>query len=407
MKKKFIAMLTIATLSLSLLAGCGQQATTNTNEDTSTEQNTEDVVVEEVVEEQPAEDVGPNTFIKIETYNVTHGYSSEDTIQPDVHTWVVSSTIEMTDSTTGDVITQSEEKTEEQLEENADFYWVSDISIARGLCTTGELEKMGGDTQTLTINGIKYIFEINDCSIEGNYDEIKDCVMTYTFEGIYYTEGNEPNSSAQSQEPIVVATDEPVVEAEPTPEEVVVGEEVTINYKYAYDLKFPKGMNGFTKKYLNETVPEWSLNETHYVDTNGNEMNFEWEGFATLGENAGAGERILTLVGDNCELRAWTYGYVDGDYDSCLEMDKETWTGFAPDDVPYVADGYYNVETTEDVIKVVFAVENDNYKGYNCYITDSTNAICYQFAYHENIETYDDARAMFVINSIEFWDYTP
>ena len=201
--------------------------------------------------------------------------------------------------------------------------------------------------------------------------------------------------------------EETVVEAEPTPDGDVDGENETINYEYAYDLTFPDGMTGFTKKYLNETIPEWSLNETHYVDTNGNEMNFEWEGFATLGENAGAGERILTLVGDNCELRAWTYGYVDGDYDSCLEMDKETWTGFAPDDVPYAADGYYNVETTEDVIKVVFAVENDNYKGYNCYITDSTNAICYQFAYHENIETYDDARAMFVINSIEYWNYIP
>ena len=69
--------------------------------------------------------------------------------------------------------------------------------------------------------------------------------------------------------------DEPVVEAEPTPDGNDNGENVTINYEYAYDLKFPNDMTGFTKKYLSETAPEWSLNETHYVDTNGNEMNFE------------------------------------------------------------------------------------------------------------------------------------
>ncbi len=61
MKKKFIALLTITTLSLSLLVGCGQQATTNTNEDTSTEENTEvNTEVEEsgedVVVEMPTEE---------------------------------------------------------------------------------------------------------------------------------------------------------------------------------------------------------------------------------------------------------------------------------------------------------------------------------------------------------------
>ena len=412
MKKKFIAMLTIATLSLSLLAGCGQQATTNTNEDTSTEQNTEDVVVEEVVEEQPAEDVGPNTFIKIETYNVTHGYSSEDTIQPDVHTWVVSSTIEMTDNTTGDVITQSEEKTNEQLEENADFYWVSDISIARGLCTTGELEKMGGDTQTLTINGIKYIFEINDCSIEGNYDEIKDCVMTYTFEGIYYTEGNELNSSAQSQEPIVVAVEEPVAEAEPTPEEVVDGEEVTINYEYAYNLTFPNGMTGFTKKYLNETVPEWSLNETHYVDTNGNKMNFEWEGFATLGENAGVNGNTLNLVDPErgTEIRAWYGGPMNmEDIEPCLTADSTAWTNSTSAYCSLPENGYYKVEQIENTVVITYEVidNNSGKVGYVRFICNADIGKVYNFMYLETPEIFDKDRAMFVINSIEFWDYTP
>ena len=234
------------------------------------------------------------------------------------------------------------------------------------------------------------------------------------------TPTNEPTSEVVEEvEP--TSTSEPIEEVEsiPTPEveETVVEsmeelEEVveseTPTFEYAFTWTFPDSMNGYTQKFLNEDYSEWSISKTHYVATNGNEMNFTWEGPASLGESAGAGEKVLTLIGVNCELRAWTYGYVDGDYESCLEMDKETWTGFAPDDVPYVVGGYYNVETTEDVIKVVFAVENDNYKGYNCYITDSTNAICYQFAYHEDIETYDDTRAMNVVNSIEYWsDYTP
>ena len=186
-----------------------------------------------------------------------------------------------------------------------------------------------------------------------------------------------------------------------------VSESETPEFKYAYTWAFPEPMVGFTRKYLNETLTEWSINNTHYIAKDGTEMNFTWEGPALLGASASAGEKNLYLYGENCELIAWTYGYVDGDYESCLEIDKETWTGYAPDDIPYEVDGYYNVETTEDVIKVVFAVGNDNYKGYNCYITDSTNAICYQFAYHENIETYDDNRAMNVVNSIEYWDYIP
>lgn len=260
MKNKFIAMLTITTMTLSLLVGCGQPATPNTNEDTSTEQNTE-------------------------------------------------------------------------------------------------------------------------------VDESGDDVVV------------EP-----TEEPIEEPTTEPEVE-EPTTEDTSENEEPV--YEYSHTWAFPDGLEGFTRKFLNEDYPEWSVNHTHYVAPNGNEMNFRWEGPSGLGESANAGEKVLYLYGENCELRAWTYGYVDGDYESCLEMDKATWTGFAPDDIPYVEGGYYNVETTDDVIKVVFAVENENYKGYNCYITDSTNAICYQFAYHENIETYDDTRAMNVINSIMYWDYIP
>lgn len=203
--------------------------------------------------------------------------------------------------------------------------------------------------------------------------------------------------------------DEPVVEAEPAPDGNDNGENVTINYKYAYDFIFPEGMNGFTKKYLNEDYPEWSLNKTHYVDINGNEMNFEWAGPAMLGENAGTGGKTLFLRsnGDDFELRAWNSGYSDGDYERCVNLPKETLISFAGKNIPYEENGYYNVEITDNSIIVTFKVSGNGYEGYNYYVLDGNNKVNYQFAYFEKSEIYDDARAMSVINSIKYWNYIP
>ena len=41
------------------------------------------------------------------------------------------------------------------------------------------------------------------------------------------------------------------------------------------------------------------------------------------------------------------------------------------------------------------------------YVVDLNRGTCYQFTYLENNEVYDNSRAMFVINSIDFWDYIP
>lgn len=230
----------------------------------------------------------------------------------------------------------------------------------------------------------------NDVTVNTEVEESGDDVVVEPTE--------EPTATPEVEEPVVEPTEEPEVVEPETPE-----------FAYAFTWAFPDGMDGFTQKFLNEDYPEWSVNKTHYVAANGNEMNFTWEGPASLGEIAQSGERTLYLYGAdvNYQLSAWTYGYVDGDYESCLNMDKTTWTGFAPDDIPYIEDAYYNVETTDSVIKVVFAVGNNEWKGYNYYITDSINGICYQFAYYENVDIYDDNRAMNVINSIEYWNYIP
>lgn len=217
-----------------------------------------------------------------------------------------------------------------------------------------------------------------------------------------------------TSEPIPEPIEEPIEEPIPEPiEETVVKENDTPMYAYSSTFVFPDDMEGFTRKYLNEDYPEWSVNETHYVDSNGNEMNFEWEGPSTLGESAGVNEGHPTLVLGNSTneyvFYAWTYGDVDETkFATDLEFTKETWVSFTAPDVPYVENGYYDIQTSDTIIEVTFEVANDTYKGYNYYIVDLNRGTCYQYMYLEKIEIYDDVRVMNVINSIDFWDdYTP
>ena len=231
---------------------------------------------------------------------------------------------------------------------------------------------------------------------------------------------NEDTSTVQNTEvkesgdDVVVATEEPIVAevVEDVVAEVVEEESVTINYEYAYDLKFPNGMTGFTKKYLNETVPEWSLNETHYVDTNGNEMNFEWEGFATLGESAGVNGNTLNLVDleRGVEIRAWYGGPMNmEDIEPCLTADSTAWTNSTSAYCSLPENGYYNVEQIENTVVITYEVidNNSGKVGYVRFVCNADIGEVYNFMYLETPEIFDKDRAMFVINSIDFWDYIP
>lgn len=259
MKNKFIAMLTITTMTLSLLVGCGQPATPNTNEDTSTEQNTE-------VEE-----------------------SGDDVVV---------------------------EPTEEPIEE--------------------------------------------------------------------------PTTEPEVEEPVVEPTEEPE----------------TLQYAYSHTWVFPDGLEGFTRKFLNEDYPEWSVNHTHYVAPNGNEMNFRWEGPAELGSNAGLGNngKTLNLENSSGELSP-------EDYEETINYSKETIISFASTDVSYIEDGYYNAIIEDNYLSYTFAVEgvgdNANCQGYCHFILDFENGACYQFTYLEDISIYNDQRALSVVNSLEYWNYIP
>lgn len=269
MKNKFIAMLTITTMTLSLLVGCGQPATPNTNEDTSTEQNTE------------------------------------------------------VDESGDDVVV---EPTEEPIEE--------------------------------------------------------------------------PTTEPEVEEPVVEPTEEPE----------------TPQYAYSHTWVFPDGLEGFTRKFLNEDYPEWSVNHTHYVAPNGNEMNFRWEGPAELGSNAGLGNNGKTLNLGNSSgeyaLRAFTTGELSPeDYEETINYSKETIVSFASSDVAYIEDGYYVATIEDNYLSYIFAIKgidnNENHQGYCHFFMDFENNACYQFTYLEDISIYDDERALSVVNSLEYWDYIP
>ena len=205
----------------------------------------------------------------------------------------------------------------------------------------------------------------------------------------------------------VPETEVPEVESteEPTTEE---DEFYSDSYQWAFTESL--GVEGFTDKFVLASDETMSFNCTHYVAKDGTEMNFSWVGPTALGEKAGAGDKTLFLYGNDSayELQAWTYGLVDETrFAEDLEYSKETWTSFALTETPYVENGYYDIQTTDTIIKVVFEVANETQKGYNYYVVDLNRETCYQFAYLENIEIFDDVRAMNVINSIDFWTYNP
>ena len=224
---------------------------------------------------------------------------------------------------------------------------------------------------------------------------------------------DEPTEDIEVEEPIEnsevdAATDDEVVD---DAKDDVVVEDSNEDEKYSdsYSWTFPEGMDGFTDKYVFNGNESWSLNFTHYVNNDGKEMNFLWEGPTALGERATSNGKALFLFGENnnYHLCVWNGNYGEGDYENCINLSKETWTSFAPVDIPYVENGYYDVEVTDTTIEVTFKVLGIGYEGYNYYVLDTINEIGYQFAYLENIEIYDDTRAMNVINSISYWDYIP
>lgn len=234
----------------------------------------------------------------------------------------------------------------------------------------------------------------NDVTVNTEVEESGDDVVVEPTE--------EPTVTPEVEEPVV----------EPTPEEVVDGENDTPMYAYSTTFVFPDDMEGFTRKYLNEDYPDWSVNETHYIDTNGNEMNFEWEGSAALGESAGVNSNTLNLKekSNTYEIRAWHGGSMNmEDIEPALAADSTVWTNTTSSFCSLPENGYYNVERVENTLIVTYELidNNSGQIGYARFLANADIGETYCFMYLETPETFDDTRAMNVINSFDFWEYIP
>lgn len=205
----------------------------------------------------------------------------------------------------------------------------------------------------------------------------------------------EPTTELEVEDHVVEPTEEPTTEEE--------------FYSDSYQWTFPEGMDGFTDKFVLASDETMSFNCTHYVDTNGNEMNFSWVGPTELGEQADAGETTLFLYGgDNYELKAWGCE-VSGPEDALREFDKETIVGWDSSSSIYTEGDYYEFVDGDIDARVTFKISrtiNDvEYTGYACYFENYETMTCYQITYVERNDIFDDERALSVVNSLDFWTY--
>ena len=213
-----------------------------------------------------------------------------------------------------------------------------------------------------------------------------------------------PNTEVTTETP----TPDTNVETDTTVENTETVE--TEDWKYTTTWQFPEGMDGFTDKFVSSNDKTWSKNQTHYVDNNGNVMDFVWEGPAELGEKAGYVKTTITLAGGDYELRAWYGGTMTmEDIEPSLELDKETMMSPTATICTPVENGYYNMERVDNTIVVTYEiVDNGTQKvGFAHYLYNADAGEIYCFIYSEKSEIYNSTRAMKVIDSIKFWDYEP
>jgi hypothetical protein len=183
-------------------------------------------------------------------------------------------------------------------------------------------------------------------------------------------------------------------------------------YADSYQWEFPEGMDGFTDKYVLASDETMSFNCTHYVDVNGNEMNFSWVGPTELGEKAGVNSNTLNLKekSDTYEIRAWHSGSMRmEDIEPCLTADSTAWTNSTSAYCSLPENGYYNVEQVENTVIITYElIDNASGKmGYARFLANADVGEMYCFIYLETPEVFDNTRAMNVVESFDFWTYNP
>lgn len=169
--------------------------------------------------------------------------------------------------------------------------------------------------------------------------------------------------------------------------------------------------NGFTEKILateydENADPNWSYNKTYGVANNGRDVYVAWNGPASLGQKAWTNETTIILSDNAQNYKIW---FCNGEditketYNLWLADTKETWISFAPSGYSYIENGYYKLTENDEknLFTVIYAISNDEYKGYRVHITNLKKGLYYECAYVEKVSIYDDTRAWNTINSLE------
>lgn len=168
--------------------------------------------------------------------------------------------------------------------------------------------------------------------------------------------------------------------------------------------------SGFTEQLISTEDANWSYNKTHYINPDGDTMNFSWEGPEKMGElvySTTSGTALIIKDSDgNYALRAITTGEAPKDtFDATKSWSKEQIVACVHKDVKYIADGYYSSNISDNVLEYTFAIQAEvdkkQHKGYAYFIMVRDTGLCYQFYYLENSDVYDDERALKVIDSLE------
>ena len=167
---------------------------------------------------------------------------------------------------------------------------------------------------------------------------------------------------------------------------------------------------GFTEQLISPDNSNWSSNKTHYINPDGDSMNFYWEGPSKMGEliySTTSGTALIIKDSDaNYALRAITSGQAPKEtFDATKTWTKEQIVACVNKDVSYIKDGYYLSNITDNVLEYTFAIQAEvdkkQTKGYAYFIMVRDTGLCYQFYYLENIDVYDDERVLKVIDNIK------
>lgn len=199
----------------------------------------------------------------------------------------------------------------------------------------------------------------------------------------------EPEAAVVEEEPEEAKVEEEVI----SENEVVVAEPVTQEFDWGL----------VTTSYPYEDAA-MSHNIVQYTNEDGKVMNFTFDSV----ENLMTGQKIvdnnLYLASNQLSfLYVWYGGELPDETFYLKNLSKDVLFSLIPNGT-HPDDGYYEEELNDTYHKIIFAVDRKDggveTKGYACYIDNYDFAECYQFAYFESAENYDDAKALAIVNSI-------